>query len=107
VQDSRKRLLLAFRIPIANRHPSKLASRSITPNISIPSFDTAKRHILADQHPDANYGGEAHASVVAVADADRKPAARHAGVEVEHAEHLHTVLADGVFLGDYADVTEV
>jgi Site-specific recombinases, DNA invertase Pin homologs len=30
-----------FRIPIANRHPSKLVSRSSTPNIYIASLDTA------------------------------------------------------------------
>jgi hypothetical protein len=43
---------------------------------------------------------------VAVADADREPATGHAGIEVEHAEHLHSVLADGVLLGDHADVAE-
>ena len=42
----------------------------------------------------------------AVADADGEPAAGHAGVEVEHAEHLHAVFADGVFLFDHADVPE-
>jgi hypothetical protein len=43
---------------------------------------------------------------MAVADADREPAAGHAGVEVEHAEHLHAVFADSVLLRDHANVAE-
>jgi len=65
-----------------------------------------ERHVLADEHSDAHYGGEPHASVVAVADADRKPAAGHSSVEIDHAEHLHAVLADGVLLLHHAYVAE-
>ena len=41
VHASRNRLLFAFLIPIAKRHPSKPVSKSRTPNISMSSFDTA------------------------------------------------------------------
>ena len=65
-----------------------------------------ERHILADEHPVAYGHGQAHGFVVGVPDADGKPATVHAGVEVEHAEHLHAVFGDGVFLLDHADVPE-
>jgi hypothetical protein len=55
---------------------------------------------------DAHYGGEAHTSVVAVADADRKPAAGHPGIQIQHAEHLHAVFAHGIFLLHHANMAE-
>jgi hypothetical protein len=42
--------------------------------------------------------------VVSVANTDRKAAAFHPGVEIEHAEHLHTVFGNGVFLFHDSDV---
>ena len=49
---------------------------------------------------------QAHAFVVAVADADGKPATLHAGVEVEDAEHLHAVLGNGKLVLDDVNVPE-
>jgi hypothetical protein len=63
-------------------------------------------HILTDEHPDAYYQGQTHALIVAVTDADREPAARHAGVEIEDPEHLHAVFGDGVLLLDNTNMPE-
>lgn len=39
-----------------------------------------------------------------VADADREPAAMHAGLKIQDAEYLHAVCRDGILVPQHADV---
>ncbi len=41
-----------------------------------------------------------------VADTDRKAASFHLGCEVQHAEHLHSIGRNGIFLGYDSDLSE-
>jgi hypothetical protein len=65
-----------------------------------------ERHVVAHQHPVADAHGEPHAFVVGVPDADREPDAGDAEFKVQHPEHPHTVVRDGVLVANHFDAPE-
>ena len=65
-----------------------------------------ERHIVADEHAIADAHREPHALIVGVPDADREPDARDAEFQVEHPEHPHTIVRDGVLVAHDFDAPE-
>ena len=65
-----------------------------------------ERHVVTDKHAIADAHGEAHTLVVGVPDADREADARDAEFQVQHPEHPHTVVRDGVFVAYHIDAPE-
>jgi hypothetical protein len=63
-------------------------------------------HVVADEYTVSHRHRESHRFVVRVADADREAAAGERRLQIEDAEHLHSVLGDGVFVLDDRDVPE-
>ena len=63
-------------------------------------------HVVADEHTVADGHRKAHGLVVGVPDADGEVDARNAVLKTQHAEHLHAVQGNGLFVPDHVDVPE-
>src|SRR6516164_789724 len=65
-----------------------------------------EREVFTHKHSDSDYATEPEALIVAVPQSKCEPASLEAGTQVHHAEHLHAVRRDGVFLLNHADPAE-
>jgi hypothetical protein len=81
---------------------TRLPMRDCVGNI-VPGANRLRAPILANQHSDALLRRRGACSIVTVANADRKSAARPGRPQ---SEHLHAVFADCILLGDHADVAK-
>src|ERR1035441_8749651 len=62
--------------------------------------------LCTHQDAKADAHGEAHALIVGVTDADREPDAGDAEFQVEHPEHPHAIVRDGVLVAHHFDAPE-
>jgi hypothetical protein len=66
-----------------------------------------KRHVHTDQDPGADTQAEPHALVMRVSDTDGESAPRDKErLQIQHAEHLHAVFGNSVFLLKHADLAK-
>src|ERR1035438_2297760 len=93
-------LSLAFLMPIEKRTPVMPSSRSSTPNIRMPSCETAYSSRTTSMRRTPR--GSRSASTIS----DREADAGDAEFQVEHPEHPHAIVRDGVLVAHHFDAAD-